>query len=215
MTETCDLCRSSALEPVYRPTAGGRGLTVHLCSDCGLVQSLPRRSHAPGRRYLERRRFARMTHGLRTEACLSLIARKQFERMFGAYSTSAPTGAPSRVPCFAAAPEALLTCVDPTNACPMRTPGWREPNGSPHRSRISAFPMPHRLVPAARSTTHFRREHAERSLARVEAGRIADHRCAEHRGDRQRHNRGRMVHRPAPLSFFARDAGAASRILRL
>src|SRR5438045_2608231 len=73
MSETCDLCHSSALEPVYRPMAGGRGITIHLCSDCGLVQNLPRAA-------LLRRTAAvssaadRANDGTaRTEACLSLI----------------------------------------------------------------------------------------------------------------------------------------------
>jgi len=42
MTETCDTCQSTALEAIYRPEGGGRGLKVYLCNNCGLLQSLPR-----------------------------------------------------------------------------------------------------------------------------------------------------------------------------
>lgn len=42
MSEPCDLCDLDCLEPVYRPDGSTRGLGVHLCLHCGLVQSLPR-----------------------------------------------------------------------------------------------------------------------------------------------------------------------------
>jgi SAM-dependent methyltransferase len=42
MAEVCDLCRANALEPVYWPERSGRDTVVHLCRQCGLVQSLPR-----------------------------------------------------------------------------------------------------------------------------------------------------------------------------
>lgn len=42
MTATCDLCQRDALEPIYRPEKSTRGLIVHLCTACGLLQSLPR-----------------------------------------------------------------------------------------------------------------------------------------------------------------------------
>jgi 2-polyprenyl-3-methyl-5-hydroxy-6-metoxy-1,4-benzoquinol methylase len=42
MPEICELCQSDALEPVYAPERSLRGLCVHLCRHCGLVQSLPR-----------------------------------------------------------------------------------------------------------------------------------------------------------------------------
>lgn len=48
MTKPCDLCTSDALQPVYTPPTTQRGLKVHVCADCGLVQSLPRRDRAPG-----------------------------------------------------------------------------------------------------------------------------------------------------------------------
>jgi len=42
----CDLCRSRALEPIYVPQGSTRGLSVLLCTYCGLVQSWPRADRA-------------------------------------------------------------------------------------------------------------------------------------------------------------------------
>ena len=46
MTDICELCRHDALEPVYEPEGSTRGLKVHLCRHCGLVQSAPRTDRA-------------------------------------------------------------------------------------------------------------------------------------------------------------------------
>ncbi len=40
--DSCDLCGSVGLTPIYRPETTQRDLTVFVCSVCGLVQSLPR-----------------------------------------------------------------------------------------------------------------------------------------------------------------------------
>ncbi len=42
MTDTCELCNRTALDPIYKPERSNRGLTVYLCGSCGLLQSLPR-----------------------------------------------------------------------------------------------------------------------------------------------------------------------------
>src|SRR5580658_6311275 len=42
MTELCELCRHDKLEAIYEPERSTRGLKVHLCRHCGLLQSLPR-----------------------------------------------------------------------------------------------------------------------------------------------------------------------------
>ncbi len=47
MSEVCDLCRRDALEAVYQPDGGTRGIAIHICKHCGLVQSLPRADRAP------------------------------------------------------------------------------------------------------------------------------------------------------------------------
>jgi SAM-dependent methyltransferase len=46
VTEPCELCQRTALEPVYKPERSTRGLTVYLCGVCGLLQSLPRADRA-------------------------------------------------------------------------------------------------------------------------------------------------------------------------
>lgn len=48
-SSSCDLCGSSKIRPVYQPTKSLRGLTVFLCQECGLVQSLPRIDHVASR----------------------------------------------------------------------------------------------------------------------------------------------------------------------
>ncbi|MEZ5669623.1 MAG: class I SAM-dependent methyltransferase [Alphaproteobacteria bacterium] len=49
MSDSCTLCGSAALPAVYTPRGTARGLGVHVCAGCGLVQSLPRRATAPRR----------------------------------------------------------------------------------------------------------------------------------------------------------------------
>ncbi len=44
-TDGCDLCENLGLAPIYRAESTQRDLTVHVCSVCGLVQSLPRIDH--------------------------------------------------------------------------------------------------------------------------------------------------------------------------
>src|ERR1700744_4224588 len=46
MDNMCELCRRETLEAVYAPSSP-RGLTIHLCQHCGLVQSTPRIDRAP------------------------------------------------------------------------------------------------------------------------------------------------------------------------
>ncbi len=47
MSNLCELCRRDALDFAYAPERSTRGLTVHVCQHCGLVQSLPRTDRAP------------------------------------------------------------------------------------------------------------------------------------------------------------------------
>jgi len=49
MSNSCGLCGQAALDEVYVPERSTRGITVHLCRRCGLVQSLPRIDRAPRR----------------------------------------------------------------------------------------------------------------------------------------------------------------------
>ncbi|MDE2182249.1 MAG: class I SAM-dependent methyltransferase [Alphaproteobacteria bacterium] len=49
MTAICEHCGDDALPSVYTPEGSSRGLTVHVCGRCGLVQSLPRTDRAQRR----------------------------------------------------------------------------------------------------------------------------------------------------------------------
>ncbi|HVU20982.1 MAG TPA: class I SAM-dependent methyltransferase [Rhizomicrobium sp.] len=46
MAEFCDLCRRDALQFLYQPENSTRSICVHLCTHCGLVQSLPRKDRS-------------------------------------------------------------------------------------------------------------------------------------------------------------------------
>jgi 2-polyprenyl-3-methyl-5-hydroxy-6-metoxy-1,4-benzoquinol methylase len=88
MTEICELCRHDALEAVYTPERSTRGLTVHLCKLCGLVQSLPRidrAARAPmagsGGADWDNVRYGK---GFRTKA--ALIALRQYADLTGELS---------------------------------------------------------------------------------------------------------------------------------
>ena len=47
MQNFCELCGREALAFAYAPERSNRGITVHICVHCGLVQSLPRIDRAP------------------------------------------------------------------------------------------------------------------------------------------------------------------------
>ena len=47
MPDICELCGCGDLRQVYTPERSARGISVHVCGDCGLVQSLPRADRAP------------------------------------------------------------------------------------------------------------------------------------------------------------------------
>lgn len=47
MQEFCELCGRDSLTLAYSPERSTRGISVHICSWCGLVQSLPRLDHVP------------------------------------------------------------------------------------------------------------------------------------------------------------------------
>ncbi|MEA2824879.1 MAG: hypothetical protein QOF03_1361 [Alphaproteobacteria bacterium] len=111
MTGTCDLCHSSALEPIYEPATSRRGLTVYLCSDCGLVQSLP---HAERKmRSIAARDNVRFSKASSTEACLSLIrAHADLDSRLCVLHTGFNRGPFARA-LRNAAPAAILTSVGP------------------------------------------------------------------------------------------------------
>jgi SAM-dependent methyltransferase len=47
MQDFCELCGRESLAFAYSPERSNRGITVHICASCGLVQSLPRIDRAP------------------------------------------------------------------------------------------------------------------------------------------------------------------------
>lgn len=47
MSNHCELCRHTLGEPVYVAERSTRGVKIHLCGHCGLVQSYPRIDRAP------------------------------------------------------------------------------------------------------------------------------------------------------------------------
>jgi SAM-dependent methyltransferase len=79
MRDVCELCRHDALRAIYTPERSTRGITVHLCDHCGLLQSLPRIDRA------ERAAAAvssgadwgnvRYGKGFRTQVAIEAIAR--------------------------------------------------------------------------------------------------------------------------------------------
>lgn len=117
MTVRCDLCRSDTLEPVYRPQQSARDLTVHLCTHCGLVQSLPRADRAPRRSAAVSAGAdwgnVRYGKGFRTAAAMDLLARHvDLSEPVALLDVGANRGAFARA-VLDAAPQASLVAVEP------------------------------------------------------------------------------------------------------
>jgi SAM-dependent methyltransferase len=79
MSLICDLCRHECA-PAYTPEGGARGLTVHVCPHCGLVQSGPRIARTGDRHAAAVSGGAdwgnlRYGKGFRTKAALEALAR--------------------------------------------------------------------------------------------------------------------------------------------
>jgi len=111
MTETCDLCHLSALEPIYEPAASRQGLMIYLCSGCGLVQSLPRAEGTA--RSIADRNNLHSDKASRTKACLSLIrAHADLDSRLCVLHTGSNRGPFARA-LLTAAPKAILTSVGP------------------------------------------------------------------------------------------------------
>ncbi len=117
MTESCDLCRSPDLECIYEPWDSGRGLKVHLCTRCGLLQSLPKADRAPrqGAAVSSGADWGNVRYGkgFRTQACLSMLAaHADLKKPLKVLDVGSNRGAFARA-LTAAAAEAELTCVEP------------------------------------------------------------------------------------------------------
>jgi len=117
MTETCDLCHSSSLEPIYEPTVSRRGLAVYLCGDCGLVQSLPRgdrpATHGAAASNIADWKNVSTGKAFRSEACISLIrAHADLDSTLRVLDVGSERGSFAQA-ILAAASKALLTSVEP------------------------------------------------------------------------------------------------------
>ena len=117
MSDTCDLCRRAALEPIYKPETSTRGLTVYLCAVCGLLQSLPRVDRA------QRAPAAvsggadwgnvRYGKGFRTQIALEALRRhRDFAADFTLLDVGSNRGSFARA-FLNAAPKAHLVAVEP------------------------------------------------------------------------------------------------------
>ncbi|HMI95182.1 MAG TPA: methyltransferase domain-containing protein [Micropepsaceae bacterium] len=119
MTEPCDLCHSSALESIYEPTLSRRGLTVYLCSDCGLVQSQPRADRTARPTTVSNSADRKNAH---TEASLSLIAAQgDLHANLRVLHLGSNRDSFARA-MLATVPGALMTCVEADEAIPL--PDW-------------------------------------------------------------------------------------------
>jgi SAM-dependent methyltransferase len=118
MSELCALCRRPALESVYRPERTQRGLTVHLCRHCGLLQSLPRIARESIRRDKAVSGGAdwgnvRYGKGFRTAAGLkALAAHTDFAHPLTLLDVGSNRGSFARA-FLSAAPQAEIVAVEP------------------------------------------------------------------------------------------------------
>ena len=117
MLNHCELCRRAALEQVYRPDGSTRGISVHICTHCGLVQSLPRTDRA------ERAVAAvssgadwgnvRYGKGFRTKPVLDALARHaNFDSSLAVLDVGSNRGSFARA-FLAASSKSTLTAVEP------------------------------------------------------------------------------------------------------
>jgi SAM-dependent methyltransferase len=117
MSEICELCRGIDLQKVYRPEGSTRGLSVHLCAGCGLVQSLPRADRAArapaaissGADWGN----VRYGKGFRTKPAIKAIARHiDLDGEFSILDVGSNRGSFAKA-ILASAPHAQLTAVEP------------------------------------------------------------------------------------------------------
>jgi SAM-dependent methyltransferase len=117
MSNLCELCRCEALEQVYQPERSTRGMTIHLCRNCGLVQSLPRADRAArapaavssGADWGN----VRYGKGFRTKAALDAVARHaNLSEAFSILDVGSNRGSFARA-LLDAAPHAALVAVEP------------------------------------------------------------------------------------------------------
>jgi 2-polyprenyl-3-methyl-5-hydroxy-6-metoxy-1,4-benzoquinol methylase len=118
MQATCDLCAREMLDFVYAPERSARGLEVHLCLHCGLVQSLPRIARTQKRAPAAISGGAdwgnvRYGKGFRTQAALDALARHaDLSGTLALLDVGSNRGSFTRA-FLDAAPNAAITAVEP------------------------------------------------------------------------------------------------------
>lgn len=125
MSNSCGLCNETSLEEVYVPERSTRGIKIHLCRHCGLVQSLPRIDHAPRRGAAVSSGAdwgnVRYGKGFRTKAALDAISRHvDLSTPLSLLDVGSNRGSFARA-FLDAAPQAHLVAVEPdervVNSC--------------------------------------------------------------------------------------------------
>ncbi|MEJ0027518.1 MAG: class I SAM-dependent methyltransferase [Rhizomicrobium sp.] len=117
MSDLCEICQRAALEPIYKPEKSMRGLTVYLCTVCGLLQSLPRidrAARAPaavsGGADWGNVRYGK---GFRTQIAIEALRRhRDFATEFTLLDVGSNRGSFARA-FLDAAPDAHLVAVEP------------------------------------------------------------------------------------------------------
>lgn len=116
--ETCDFCRHAALSFAYAPSGSTRGLKVHVCRHCGLVQSTPRIARTKDRHAAAVSGGAdwgnvRYGKGFRTRQALEAVARhSDLAAPLALLDVGSNRGSFARA-FLEAAPAARLTAVEP------------------------------------------------------------------------------------------------------
>jgi SAM-dependent methyltransferase len=117
MSELCELCGCDALQDVYAPERSTRGISVHICPHCGLVQSLPRKDRAArapaavssGADWGN----VRYGKGFRTKVALEVLARHaDLQGDIALLDVGSNRGSFAKA-FLAAAPAAQITAVEP------------------------------------------------------------------------------------------------------
>jgi SAM-dependent methyltransferase len=135
MPDICELCGQDALSFAYAPERSSRGISIHICQSCGLVQSLPRIDRAPrsapavsGAADWGNVRYGK---GFRTQIALAAVLRHQGNTAFTLLDVGSNRGrfvAALRE----AAPAATITAVEPDERVADSVAGMAEL----HRCRI-------------------------------------------------------------------------------
>ena len=114
----CDLCGQEALHFAYQPERSTRGLKVHVCGHCGLVQSLPRIDRTQARHDAAVSGGAdwgnvRYGKGFRTQAAMDALARHaKLDAPLALLDVGSNRGSFAKS-FLDAAPKANLTAVEP------------------------------------------------------------------------------------------------------